>query len=90
MAMFAILIAKLLDPISFITVFVVSLFTRKKLIIPTSALLGAIAIETFLTFTQYSRNWGQGFPVGIVASSLHAVQCYWIIGKLKEKWLQNK
>ncbi len=84
MAIVAMLLAKILDPVSFIVVLVVSLFSRKKWIIPVAAIIGAIVTETILTFTQITRTWGQGIILGVLASGIHAVLSYWLIGKFKK------
>ena len=85
MTIIAMLLAKFLDPISFIVVLFISFITREKWIIPVAAIAGALVTETVLTSTQITRTWGQGLPIGIIASGLHAVLCYWLIGKFKKK-----
>ena len=85
MVIIAMLLAKFLDPIGFIVVLVISFITRDKWIIPVAAIAGALIIETVLTSIQITRTWGQGLPIGIIASGLHVVLCYWLIGKFKKK-----
>jgi len=82
MAITAILLVKMLDPVSFIVVLMVSIFSREKWIIPVAAIIGAIVTETVLTSTQITRTWGQGIIFGVLASGVHAVLIYWLIGKL--------
>ena len=84
MANVAMLLAKILDPVSFIVVLVVSLFSRKKWIIPVAVIIGAIVTETILTSTQITRTWGQGIILGVLASGVHAVLSYWLIGNFKK------
>ena len=79
-----IVLVKLLDPISFAIVFGVSFFSRKKWIIAVAAIVGAVAVETILTSTQMARSWGQGLIIGLLVSGIHALLCYWLIGKFKK------
>ncbi len=83
MGLIATIIVKLVDPIGFVVVFVVSIFSRSKWIIPVAAISGAVVIETILTSNQYTRTWGQGLFQGFIASGIHALICYWLIGKFK-------
>lgn len=85
MAIIAILLAKLLDPISFIVVLIISFFSREKWIIPVAAVIGAVVTETMLTSTQITRTWGHGVIPGLMASGIHAILCYWFIRKFKKK-----
>ncbi|TBW47618.1 hypothetical protein EZI54_22375 [Marinobacter halodurans] len=84
----ATLIARLLDPISFIIVLFISLFSRKKWFIPVIALAGAIVTETLLTSTQVTRSWGQGIVLGIIASGIHAVFCHYLIQRFNKRKLE--
>ncbi|MFK5894349.1 MAG: hypothetical protein QM504_14095 [Pseudomonadota bacterium] len=76
---------KLLDPIGFFIVLFISFLSRKKWIIPIAAIIAAVATETLLTSSQYTRIWGEGIVYGLIASGLHALICYWIIGAFKKK-----
>jgi len=84
MVIIAILLVKMLDPVSFIVVLMVSTFSREKWIIPVAAIIGAIVTETVLTSTQNLRIWGEGIIFGVLASGVHAVLSYWLIGKFKK------
>ncbi|MGF6862843.1 hypothetical protein ABIE69_003433 [Rhodobacteraceae bacterium MBR-64] len=68
----AVFIAKLLDPVGFFVALVVVLFSKKKWIILLAAVLAAVVGETILTSIQYTRNWGQGLPIGFLAGLVHA------------------
>ncbi|RJP32214.1 MAG: hypothetical protein C4527_06410 [Candidatus Omnitrophota bacterium] len=83
MAIIVIILVKLLDPISFIVVLVVSFFLREKWIIPVAAIVGAVATETMLASTQITRIWGQGIIPGFISSGIHAIICYWLLINLK-------
>lgn len=85
MGLLATIIAKLLDPISFIVVLVVTLFSRQKWIIPVAAIAGAVVTETVLTSIRFTRPWGQGLVLGLVATGVHAIVCYWLVGLIKRK-----
>lgn len=78
------LVVKVLDPVSFAIVFTLSFISRQKWIIPAAAVVGAFVSETLLTVTQYTRTWGQGIIIGLLASGIHAVVSYWLVGKIKE------
>ena len=84
MAFIAVLLAKTLDPIGFLIVLVISLFSRKKWIIPISAIFSSIIIESILTSSQISRNWGESIIPGLIASSVHAIICYFIINLFRK------
>lgn len=90
MSFIATVIAKLLDPISFIVILVISFFSRSKWIIPASAVTGAIVTETILASNQYTRAWGSGLGHGLVASGIHALICYWLVGKFKKNQKAEK
>lgn len=77
------LVVKVLDPIGFAIVFALSFITRQKLIIPAAAVSGALVTETILTATQYTRMWGRGIVIGLLAGGIQAVVCYWLVGKIK-------
>jgi len=78
------IIGRLLDPVSFIIVLVISTFSRKKWVILVAAITGAVVTETILTSSQFTRTWGEGLVYGFIASGLHALICYWVIGKFKK------
>lgn len=80
MGLLAMLIAKLLDPVSFVVVLVVTFFSREKWIIPIAAVVGAVAAETVLTAAQITRSWGEGIIFSLIASGVHAVICYRLVG----------
>ena len=80
-----ILIVKLFDPITFVIVFIVSFFSRKKLIIPIAAATGAIAGEVMLSASKASYSWGQQLIPALFACSIQAYICYKIIGRFKNK-----
>jgi len=90
MSFIATIIAKLLDPISFVVILVISFFSRSKWIIPASAVIGAIVTETILASNQYTRTWGSGLGHGLVASGIHALTCYWLVGKFKKNQKTEK
>lgn len=77
------LVVKVLDPIGFAVVFALSFITREKWIIPAAAIGGALVTETILTATQYTRTWGRGIVIGLLASAIQALVCYWLVGKIK-------
>jgi len=78
MAVVAVLIAKLLDPISFIVALVIVLFSRRWWIIIVAAAVSAVIVETILTSTQFTRTWGQGLLLGFVASAIHASVIFFV------------
>lgn len=78
-------IAKIFDPISILTVLIVILFSRNKIIIPIATIVGACVTETLLTMMQTMRDWGDGIGPGIVASGFHAAFLYWRVEVYKEK-----
>lgn len=84
----ATILARLLDPISFIIVLFISLFSRKKWFIPVVAVAGATVTETLLTSTQVTRSWGQGIVLGVVASGIHAVICHYLIQRFNKRKLK--
>lgn len=72
------LIAKLLDPISFVITLAIVLSSRSKWIILISALLSSVISETLLDMTQVARVWGIGLPAGVAAGLVHASIIYYI------------
>lgn len=72
MGLVAILVAKILDPISFAICLIVVLFSRRPSVIPIAAIVAAVASETLLTASQYTRSWGEGLVPAFVAGLVHA------------------
>ena len=83
-ALLGIIIGKLLDPVSFIVVLVVTLCSKQKYIMIVAALVGAIITESVLTSIQVTRSWGQGIVQGFIASLLHAAFLFWVVGKFRK------
>ena len=84
MSFIASTVVKLLDPIGFVIVLLVSLVSRQRWIIPVAAVSGALIAETLLTVTQYTRSWGQGIATGVVASTLQALACFVVLGLFRK------
>ena len=85
MGVIASLLAKLLSPISFGIAFAVVLFSRKKSIIVVAAVVAAVVSETILSLAQSTRIWGQGLPIGIVASAAQASLIFYIRDRRSRK-----
>lgn len=64
----AVFAADVFDPIRFVIVLVIVLFSKKKWIVIVAAALAAVTVETILYSTQISRTWGEGLPIGFLAS----------------------
>ena len=77
-------VGKLLDPLSFVVALIVTAFSREKWIIVVAALCAALITETVITSMQVSRSWGQGIMPGIIASLLHAVFSFWLVGRFRK------
>ena len=77
-------VGKLLDPVSFIVVLIVTLCSKQKHIIIVAALVAAIITESVLTSMQATRSWGQGIAPGFLASLLHAVFLFWVVSKFRK------
>jgi hypothetical protein len=82
-------LAQFLDPVRFIIIFLVCVFSKNKWIILIAAIIGAVSIETILKMSQITRVWGSGLTSGFLASFFHAVICYKIVNKVK-KLYHNK
>ncbi len=87
-AFFALIIARLLDPFSLIVVFLVSLSSQSKWIIPIAAICGFITAEIILALLQSNRVWTYTLLPNIIASLIHAILCYWLVKKFKKKSTQ--
>ena len=74
----AILLARTTDPIVFSFVFIINLLFPKRITIIISAVIAALAVETFLS--QFpGRNWGDRIFHGLIASTIQALIAYNII-----------
>jgi glucan phosphoethanolaminetransferase (alkaline phosphatase superfamily) len=85
MSFVASVVVKLLDPIGFVIVLLVSLLSRQRWIIPVAALTGAVIAEALLTAMQYTRVWGQGIVAGVFASTIHALACYLVLSLFRKR-----
>ena len=85
MGAIAVLVAKLVDPIGFGIALVVVLLSRQKWIIFVAAAVSAIAVETLLSSTQYTRTWYQGLPVGFIAGLIHASLVFFIRARITRR-----
>ena len=85
MGAIAVFLAALLDPIRLVIALLVVLFSRQKWIILVAAAISALAIETLLSSTQHTRTWGQGLPVGSIASLVHASLVFLIRARITAK-----
>ena len=80
----AILLARTTDPIVFSFVFIINLLFPKRITIIISAVIAALAVETFLS--QFpGRNWGDRIFHGLIASTIQALIAYNIIKLLIKK-----
>ena len=84
MNLLAIIIAKLLDPVSVIITVIVVLFSRSAWIVPVAAIVAALSVESMLVSTQFSRNFGDGIVLGLVASMIHATIAFKIVNKIRK------
>lgn len=85
LTIFAIFVAKFVDPIALFSAFVVMLLSpRDWRFIPLAAVISAIIGETVLTMIQYTRTWGEGILLAIIVGIVHACLSYWVIGKFKK------
>lgn len=75
MALFALFLAKLFDPLSLIIAGVsgYKLFNKPWYATLVIGIITSIIIEITLTSTQLTRTFGQGLPLGVVASCVHAL-----------------
>ena len=73
------LFAKLLSPIVFFSVLVTFLISKKKWIIPLSAIVGTVAGESFLTMMSDGYVWGQIILPTFIASFMHSLIIYKIL-----------
>lgn len=78
-------IVKVLDPVALLVSFVLigTMFKFGKKAIPITALLVAVAGETFLTKISYTRTWGESLIPGIIAGAIQALVAYWIVARLR-------
>ena len=84
----AILLARTTDPIVFSFLFIINLLFPKRITIIISAVIAALAVETFLS--QFpGRNWGDRIFHGLIASTIQALIAYNII-KLFIKKFKDK
>lgn len=74
----AALLASLLSPIRLVITLFFVLLTKRKWIVPVAAVISAIAVESLLTASQYTRVWGEGLVIGLMASLIHAYAIYWV------------
>lgn len=81
----AIMLAKLIDPISIIIVTVTCLTTKNKWIIPAAAVIASVVVETILTMNVITKEWGSGIIYGFIASAIHASVAYYIIRRMKSQ-----
>ncbi len=81
------LLAKLLSPIVFFSVLLTFLISKKKWIIPLSAVVGTIAGESFLTMMSNGYVWGQIIIPTFIASFIHSLIIYkiFVIGFNRDK-----
>ena len=87
------LLSKLLSPISLVICFLTCLdvihFPSKKRTIITiilASILSVISTETYLTATQITRTWGEGFFFGLLAGLFHSLICILLI----KRFFKNK
>ena len=45
----------------------------------------ALAVESMLTATQFTRTWGEGFHIGLAASIIQAVLIYWPLSAMRRR-----
>lgn len=79
------LLGKLLDPVSLVLCFILLVIKREKWMIGVSAIAAAIASETVITLMLFTRTWGEGLVLGFIASLIHSVLAYWVVGKFRKK-----
>jgi ABC-type uncharacterized transport system permease subunit len=87
MGFIAVLIAKFLDPISFILAGLIGAACHKQprystIIIGFSV---ALLVEIILASTQIGRTFGMTLHIGIMASSCHAYIGWWIKNRRKSR-----
>lgn len=79
-------IVKLLDPIAFLVIILLNLITREKWIIPVSAIIVAVLYEFLLGMIgSKSHTFGTSLLPGIIASTIHALIAYKIVGWYKSR-----
>lgn len=81
------LLAKLLSPIGFFSVLVTFSISKKKWIIPLSAVVGTVAEESFFAMTSYGYVWGDVIILTFIASFIHSLIIYkiFVIGFNRDK-----
>lgn len=72
----AMLLAKLADPLSFILALVGAYMARRWWHLLLVVLVVAATVETVLSATQITHQWGEGLIIGCLASSIQACVCY--------------
>ena len=79
MALLALFLAKFLDPISFIIAGIsgYKFYSKPLYTIILIGIMVSVIVEAVLPSTQITRTFGQGLPLGVVVSCLHA-----LIGRL--------
>ena len=83
MAFMVSLAVMVVDPAGLVIVLVICSMSRKKWIIPVAAIIAALIAETVLTATQYTRAWGSGMPLTLLATTIQAVACYWLVSRIR-------
>lgn len=75
MVLVALFLAKFLDPVSFIIAGVsgYKLYNKPWYAILVIGIITSVIVETLLTSSQLTRTFGEGLPLGIVVSCLHAL-----------------
>lgn len=79
MAMLVLFLAKFLDPISFIIAGIsgYKFYSKPWHTLIFIGIITSVIVEAILTSTQITRTFGQGLPLGVIVSCLHA-----LIGRL--------
>ena len=80
-----VLLAMLLDPVRLVLTLGVVLFSRKIWIIPIAAICSAVVVETMLTSSQMTRDWGEGIVIGFLASLIQASLIFLVRKGLSKK-----
>jgi putative exporter of polyketide antibiotics len=80
-----ILLAKLLDPISFVIAGLATLVARRWWHCVIVGVVVALVVEMILTSLQYTRDFGEGLIPGVIASSAHSAIAFWLISKRRQR-----
>ena len=84
-AAFAIVVARIIDPIGFLITLGVVLCSRRRWIILVAAAVSTVLVESILTATQMLYIWGEGLLFGLIAGALQAWLIFWIRSGMKRE-----